>query len=351
MGLLGEIAADAAGLAYSQAMQRDVLSKLGMQDTGVSTNAGGRLAQGFSDGADMPNWGGFDALAGAGALLSTVDDMLQFVDANFDDSRLTLNTVLKRARDAATAFGWHKLVREDGEAIYWHNGGTGGYASFLAIRPDQEEAVVILSTSTAGQRLTELGFAQITGEIAAATQQDLGPYTGSFELAPGFILSVFEKDGRLFGQATGQAAFPLAASGDNEFSLAAAGIRIVFNEAADGFNSIDFHQGGSTTIARRVAAATGPKKYTAIDVEAEDLQSLVGEYQLAPQIIITIIADGEQLYAQLTGQAAFPVFPYESDKFFFKVVDAQLFFERDADGRIDAVILNQNGQQRAPRIP
>ncbi len=349
MGLLGEIAASAAGLPFEAAMQRDVLRHYGMNDTGMSIEDPDRLAQGFSGGADMTNWG-FDALAGAGALLSTTTDMLRFIDANFNDDNAALESLRGRAASSENAFGWIKELHDDGDSIFWHNGGTGGYASFVGLRPEKGTGVVILSASTNGGRITELGMAQVSGKESATESADLDGYTGTFQLAPGFMLAIFEDGGRLFGQATGQGAFPLTRTGDNEFSLAAAKIRIVFNAGEQGFDSIDFHQGGSTTVAARVANAEGPRRYTAINVEAAALKGFVGGYQLTPELVITITANDAQMFAQLTGQPAFPVFAFEPDKFFFKVVDAQLLFERDEAGNVVAVILNQNGQQRAPRI-
>ena len=350
MGILGEIAASAAGLSYEEAMRRDVLDGLGMDDTGIDMDIDGRLAQGFSGGADMPNWDGFDAMAGAGALLSTASDLLLFIDANFDDDNAALESLRQRAAAADSSFGWIRETHDDGDTIFWHNGGTGGYASFLAVRPEQGTGVVILSASTEAGRITELGLAQITGDAPAPEPTDLAPYVGAFELAPGFNLSIFEKDGRLYGQATGQGAFPLKKSGENEFSFATAGIRIEFNGSEQGFDSIDFHQGETTTLAKRVAGDAGPRQYTVIDVDADSLTELVGKYQLAPQLVITVTARDAQLFAQLTGQPAFPVFAFGPDKFFFRVVDAQLLFERGESGDVVAVILDQNGRQRAPRV-
>ena len=56
------------------------------------------------------------------------------------------------------------------------------------------------------------------------------------------------------------------------------------------------------------------------------------------------------LAAQLTGQPAFPVFAVGKDRFEFDVVVAALTFERDAAGKVVAVVLHQNGRDmRAPR--
>jgi hypothetical protein len=54
---------------------------------------------------------------------------------------------------------------------------------------------------------------------------------------------------------------------------------------------------------------------------------------------------------QLTGQPAFEMFAESEKEYFLKVVDAQLTFETDAQGRATTVVLHQLGRdQRAPRV-
>jgi hypothetical protein len=58
----------------------------------------------------------------------------------------------------------------------------------------------------------------------------------------------------------------------------------------------------------------------------------------------------QKIYAQLAGQPTYPVFAYDDDSFFYKVVDAQLVFERCSDGSVVAVVLHQGGERRAPKV-
>jgi hypothetical protein len=77
----------------------------------------------------------------------------------------------------------------------------------------------------------------------------------------------------------------------------------------------------------------------------------VGRYELAPGAILTITRQDTRAFAQLTGQPAFEIFPSAEREFFYKVVDARLVFEVDAQGRATAVVLHQNGMTpRAPRV-
>lgn len=75
------------------------------------------------------------------------------------------------------------------------------------------------------------------------------------------------------------------------------------------------------------------------------LASYVGEYELAPGYIVAITKDGNQLNTQLTGQQAFPIYPYTETKFFLKVVEANIEFVKDDKGVVTKLVLNQNGRE------
>ncbi len=91
--------------------------------------------------------------------------------------------------------------------------------------------------------------------------------------------------------------------------------------------------------------------HTQVSIDPKLLDGYVGRYQLTRSAIFTVTKQGDALFAQLTGQPTFPVFPESETKFFYKVVDAQLTFERTGSAPATAVVLHQNGRdKRAPRI-
>jgi len=91
---------------------------------------------------------------------------------------------------------------------------------------------------------------------------------------------------------------------------------------------------------------------TAVALPAAALDEYLGRYPLLPTFVITVTRDGDHLMAQATGQPAFRIWASAPDEFFLKVVDAQLGFTRGADGKVNGVILHQNGRdQRAERAP
>lgn len=86
-------------------------------------------------------------------------------------------------------------------------------------------------------------------------------------------------------------------------------------------------------------------------VPAATLQRYTGVYQLTPQITNTIRLTGDRLTTQLSGQPAWPLFPESDRKFFLKVVDAQVEFVTDDQGRVTGLTQRQGGRTlQAPRI-
>lgn len=74
---------------------------------------------------------------------------------------------------------------------------------------------------------------------------NLAAYAGDYPLMPGFSLAVREQGGVLQAQATGQGAFPLAATAADTFEAPAYGIEIRFQrDGAGKVQSLELHQGG-----------------------------------------------------------------------------------------------------------
>ncbi len=86
-----------------------------------------------------------------------------------------------------------------------------------------------------------------------------------------------------------------------------------------------------------------PSERKEITLTPEQLAAYVGTYQLAPNVDLKIMLEGDHLETQLTGQPKFPIFAETPTLFFLKVVDAQLEFAKDASGKVTQVTLHQNG--------
>jgi len=82
-----------------------------------------------------------------------------------------------------------------------------------------------------------------------------------------------------------------------------------------------------------------------IIITTEELQKFVGTYEVEKDFEIKISLDKDQLFSQLTGQNAFPIFVESEMLFFYKVVDAQIQFEKNEKGEISNLFLLQNGNK------
>jgi tetratricopeptide (TPR) repeat protein len=88
-------------------------------------------------------------------------------------------------------------------------------------------------------------------------------------------------------------------------------------------------------------------EYTTEEVTVDNsiLKKYEGEYQLFPNFIITIRADGTKLFAQATGQSEFEIYPKSETKFYYTVVPAQIEFVSDENGEVNKMILFQNNKE------
>lgn len=163
MGLLGHLLARAAGRPYGDLVEERLLAPLRLRATRVgSCRDEAAPVPGFRKGRPTPPWT-FGALEGAGALRSTVDDLLTFAGACLDPPPGPPGEALALARRAhhqgrlpfaAHGLGWMLRTRDRGRRpveICWHNGGTYGASSFLAVDLSRRRAVVALGN--AGPRL------------------------------------------------------------------------------------------------------------------------------------------------------------------------------------------------------
>jgi hypothetical protein len=97
---------------------------------------------------------------------------------------------------------------------------------------------------------------------------------------------------------------------------------------------------GATQIAPP-DARSGRKE---ISVDLATLDRYVGKYQLARTTnILSITRDGDQLSAQLTGQASLPIYAESPTEFFWKAVDAQVTFSSVGPGLAANATIHQNG--------
>src|SRR6185312_8126602 len=84
-----------------------------------------------------------------------------------------------------------------------------------------------------------------------------------------------------------------------------------------------------------------PKEHKEITVNPNLYDGYIGRYNLGP-VALTIIREGNQLFAQISGRKT-QIFPGSVRDYFFKVFDAQITFVTDSNGRTTELILHEGG--------
>jgi serine-type D-Ala-D-Ala carboxypeptidase/endopeptidase len=274
-GLLGHVLALRAGTSYEQLVTTRILKPLEMRDTAIALSPGmrDRLATGHTaTGNSAANWD-IPTLAGAGALRSTVNDMMKFLSANLEAGKGDLSKTLGETHPARRTAGtpemsiglaWH-IRLSSGTNVVWHNGGTGGCHSFIGFNKATRTGVVVLHNSSGN--IDDIGFHLIDAAFALAPQPPpqkprkeialdpavLQAYLGEYALTPTFIITVTREGNGLFIQATGQSKFPVFAESETEFFLKIVDAQISFVKDASGMvTRLVLHQNGQNQPAKKI---------------------------------------------------------------------------------------------------
>ena len=266
VGLLGLALARRAGTTYEDLVRRRVVEPLHLADTRITLTPDlrARLAHGHAGEREVANWD-FGALAGAGAVRSTAQDMAKLtaaaaglVHTPLDSAfRLTEAIEFDAGPGMRIGLGWH-VAGPDSSEVIWHNGGTGGYHAFIGFDPRRKVGVVVLSNSTLG--IDDIGFHVLdpaaplvtVRPVIALPADSLDAYVGTYLLAPQFAIGIRREGAGLVAQATGQGAAAIYPSAKDEFFYTIVDAQISFVRDSTGrVASLVLHQGGHDRPAPR----------------------------------------------------------------------------------------------------
>ncbi|WP_037293329.1 serine hydrolase domain-containing protein [Saccharibacillus sacchari] len=228
-GLLGWALSHASGVPASQAFQQDFFDVLGMNDsvmailnenpvgkneaaameepieavagggaviqspnakiqhgdhqTSLAASSRATLLTGHAPGGrPMPHWDFTSAMAGAGAVHSTLPDMLTYLEAQLGQhpNAAELEPALldcqheqasvALSKGVGIGYAWMRSMRQDGTVTHWHNGGTYGFTSYAAFNRDLQSGFVVLSNrgvSFVGQLKQMFGLGELGTDQAA----------------------------------------------------------------------------------------------------------------------------------------------------------------------------------------
>jgi CubicO group peptidase (beta-lactamase class C family) len=272
--LLGHALSLRAGMDYESLVRQRISGPLGMKDTAINLSPGmaTRMAVGHDAALQAVKSWEQPALPGAGALHSTANDLLTFLSAELGNSSLKQSMArqlsVRRpagAPNMAVALGW--FVRNDQRGtVIWHNGGTGGFRTFMGFNPETRTGVVILTNASSADGPDDIGFHLLNGAALAnivppklhteisldvATKQG---FVGQYQLSPNSILTISLVGNQLFAQPTGKETFPMFPESPTQlFCKCMAEAQISFVMGANGrAASLVLHTRGRDVSAQRI---------------------------------------------------------------------------------------------------
>jgi CubicO group peptidase (beta-lactamase class C family) len=156
VGLLGQALSNRSETTYPEVLKKEITEPLGLKDTAIklSREQESRLAQGHSAQHRPARPWNMDALAGAGAIRSTANDMLTYLEAQLHpDSVSGMAGAIKLSQELRgdvsagmkIALAW---IYNTNTGNYWHNGATGGYSSCALFNHERDYGVVVLYNTT-----------------------------------------------------------------------------------------------------------------------------------------------------------------------------------------------------------
>lgn len=168
-GLLGYLLARLHHRSLAELFQERIIGPLELPGTTPGSPAGDQVARGRSRlGLLARRWSPEEAMAGAGCLNTTADGLTAFLSLNLRAARggeAPLGSALRLGQDFqirgignGLGLGWQITVHE-GRVIRWHNGGTGGFSSFMGFCAENGRALALLTAGTGlAQDITATGL-------------------------------------------------------------------------------------------------------------------------------------------------------------------------------------------------
>lgn len=253
--LLGGIIEQITKKSFAENIEKRIVSKIGLKNTfypsnGVQISNNESYSFLFNDNQwkKTEEWKNEIAYS-AGALVSTPSDLTKFIYALFD-GELIKQSSLEAMKTLKDSYGKALIQFPFGERrFYGHNGGIESFRSNIGYYPTEKLGIsLIVNGDNYNTNDIMIGILSIYYKIPfpfpnfkkidkALISKHIGTYSSN-DIA--LKLTIFEKEGNFFAQATEQSAFPLTFKDEKTFIYSPAGIQIVFQE-----KSLILHQGGA----------------------------------------------------------------------------------------------------------
>ena len=258
--LLGYIVEKAGGRSYEDALKQRITSKIGLSDTYLGTgysdaskNEG--LSYNFIGDWKQESETHLSIPGGAGAMISTPNDLTKFIQALFDGKIVSKESLEQMKPKDEFGLGINPYPI-GGKTFYGHGGGIDGFRSLLVYLPEEKLSLAYTSNGV-NYPLNNIvsgvfdiywnkPFEIPTFETVAVSAELLDKYVGVYS-SPGvtFKLTITRDKSTLVAQPTGQPAYPLEAIAQDKFKLESRGVVLEFDATK---TQLTFKRGGRDVL-------------------------------------------------------------------------------------------------------
>lgn len=244
--ILGEIIEKVTKKSYAENLKNRITGKLYLKNTyytNAKTDVKQRESYSYTFNGEYWNkieeWNN-DIAFSSGGIISTPEDLTKFIRELFKGTLVT-SASLELMKTLKDTYGMALIRFPFGERkFYGHNGKIEGFASSMGYYEKDDMSIsLIVNGENYSQNDIMIGILSIYYKLPypfpnfAKLDADLiKKYSGNFASKDiPLKITVFEKDGNLVAQATGQPSFPLTFSKEDVFVFAQAGIEMEFTSS------------------------------------------------------------------------------------------------------------------------
>ncbi|PSR06444.1 MAG: hypothetical protein BRD49_00465 [Bacteroidetes bacterium SW_10_40_5] len=159
-GILGYILEVVSNTSFPNLLHENIFQPVGMHNTAVNL-VNDPPSTSVLDGHDeknlaVPAWQQQNITLGAGGILSSTYDMSLFLQAQMGLRESGLRRTIEKTHkplvvndehEVKHGFGWIVDQSATGHEVLWHNGGTGGFKSFIGFNKEESIGVIALANT------------------------------------------------------------------------------------------------------------------------------------------------------------------------------------------------------------
>lgn len=375
--LLRHILGLRAGMDYGDLLRTRVLDPLQMSSTGfgATPDIAARMAVGHNDRLEPVPPEPIEFHSSAHDLSLFLEVCLGLRPSRFEAALARMLSVrYPSGPKVEAALGWD-IETHTGDEIVCHSGVSLGFRTWIGYRPGVQRGIAVLSNAASAGGIMDIGYHLLDGRYPLLTSEQpllqpptrpvavavadgvLEAHVGRYQLTPNVMVDIAREGRQLYADKTGIGRVAIFPESPVQYFCKAvdfydlpADTRLIFDMRDGGPTvGLTLRQRGQQIWLPRAGSAPEPVWFGHVraPVDTDRLLKYAGRYRLGSSIV-TVTCERSGLAARFDESLSVPLVPESATGFFIEndVVNVQLTFEVDSDGRAVGLIGTYDGVPR-----